>query len=395
MINSKQKSFKPLNIRHENIKQVINLVKNSKNKLSRADISRNLSLSTPSISSIISVLIERDIIIETDDKSANNSVGRNPILLKLNQNCGYILGVLISEDMLTIALADYTGNIIKKHNFYYIENEKKCTDFLIESINELLDENNFDYSKLLSISISFPGVFDHQKQKIKFAPHSGAWQNEPLISKLTKEYDCEVRMENNVNIAVLGEKWRGKIGNKNNAVYLKLGNGIAAGILINKRLYRGYNSLAGEVGFSVTDSKHLKDKVTDSGSFEQRFNTDQILERIRKKLGDEKIKFSDLNELINENNELKEMVMEINQNISMLLINIISVLNAEVIVIGGQYSEVITIFLKDIENTINNNVPFAPEILVSDLDNDVYYLGAIANSLQNIENQLIKNYFME
>lgn len=395
MITSKQKSYKPLNIRHENIKQLIKLLKDSKRKLSRADIARNLSLSTPSVSSIVNVLIDSGIVIETDDENLENKVGRKPILLKLNDDCGYLLGVLISEKKLTIALANYLGEVIKKESFYYKDNNKKCLKFLIDSVDRLLNDQQISRNKLLSISISFPGVYDQDEHEIKFAPHSGDWQNEPIISRLNEEYNCQIKMENNVNTAVLGEKWQGKIAKKNNAVYLKLGNGIAAGIIINGQLYRGYNSLAGEVGFSVTDSSQLKDKVTDSGSFEQRFNTDTILEKINVEFGVEVSEIKELKGQINEIPELNRYINEVNQNIKILLINLISILNPEVIVIGGEYSPIIDNYIDDLKSQILKNVPFAAKILVSDLEDEVYVLGAIANSLQNLERELIKKYFME
>jgi len=395
MTNSRHKSYKPLNIRHENIKQLIKLLKNSKRKLSRADIARELSLSTPSVSSIVSVLIDNNIIIETDDENIGNNVGRKPILLKLNEDCGYLLGVLISEKKITIALANYLGEVIKNESFYYKDNDKKCLGFLIDSIEYLLKKHQINLDKLLSISISFPGVYDHDEQEIKFAPHSGDWQNEPIIRRLNEEYKCQVKMENNVNTAVLGEKWKGKIAKKNNAVYLKLGNGIAAGIIINGQLYRGYNSLAGEVGFSVTSSKQLTDKITDSGSFEQRFNTDTMLEKIKKDFGIEVSEFNELKTIVKDNPELSRYINNVNQNIKMLLINLISILNPEVIVIGGEYSQIIDDYIDDLKLQILKNVPFASEILVSELKDEVYVLGAIANSLQNLERELIKKYFME
>ncbi|RCW55368.1 ROK family protein [Halanaerobium sp. ST460_2HS_T2] len=395
MNNKKRKSYKPLNIRHENIKQLVKLLKNSNKKLSRADIARELSLSTPSVSSIVSVLIDNDIIIETDDESLENTVGRKPILLKLNEDCGYLLGVLISEKKLTIALANYLGEIIKEESFYYKDNNKKSLEFLIDCIGQLLKTNEINLDRLLSISISFPGVYDHDQQEIKFAPHSGDWQNKPIISCLSEEYNCQVKMENNVNTAVLGEKWQGKIANKNNSVYLKIGNGIAAGIIINGQLYRGYNSLAGEVGFSVTDHSQLNDTVTDSGSFEQRFNTDIILKKINENFGIEISDFNNLQNYTKSNPKINSYIKNTNQNITMLLINLISILNPEVIVIGGEYSQILTHYIEDLEKRILKNVPFAAKILVSELGEGVYVLGAIANSLQDIERQLVKNYFME
>lgn len=390
-----KKSYKPLNIRHENIKQLIKLLKNSERKLSRADIARELSLSTPSVSSIVNVLIDSEIIIETDDESKAKNVGRKPILLKLNENCGYILGVLISQEKIKIVLANYIGKIITEKDFYYQDSDRKSLDLLTESIDKQLKEFKINHNKLLSISISFPGVYDQDKQEIKFAPNSGGWQNKPIIKTLSQEYECQIKMENNVNTAVLGEKWKGKIADKNNAIYLKIGNGIASGIIINKELYRGYNCLAGEVGFSVTDSDQLNDKIIDSGSFEQRFNTDNFIKKIQKEFNITAGSFSEIKKELSLKSEFNEFIRNINTNIAMLLINMSSILNPEVIVIGGEYTELIIDYICELENQVKKNVPFASEILVSDLGEKVYVLGSIANSIQGLERQLIRKYFME
>lgn len=390
-----QKSYKPLNIRHENIKQLIKLLKNSERKLSRADIARKLSLSTPSVSSIVNVLIDSEIILETDDESKANNVGRKPILLKLNENCGYILGVLISQEKIKIVLANYMGKIIAEEDFYYQDSKRESLDLLIESIDKQLKDFKIDQSKLLSISISFPGVYDQNKQEIKFAPHSGGWQNKPIIKTLSQEYDCQIKMENNVNTAVLGEKWKGKIANKNNAVYLKIGNGVAAGIIINKELYRGYNCLAGEVGFSVTDSDQFNDKIVDSGSFEQRFNTNNLIKKIQQQFNITAGSFNEIKKELASKSDFNDFINNINTNIAMLLINIFSILNPEVIVIGGEYTELINDYISEIKNRVKKSVPFASDILVSELGEEVYVLGSIANSIQGLERQLIRKYFME
>lgn len=393
MKSKKYNSYKPQNIRYENIKHIISLIKNSETNLSRADISRKISLSTPSVSAIINDLIEKKIVQETKDIKIESSVGRKPILLKLNDNCGYIIGILISKKILTLALANYSGKIIKNKRFNLSNNSKHPIDILKMKIDNVLEENNVDKTELLSISISFPGIFDHLNQKIKFAPNIGIWQNESIVEKLKYKYQCQILMENNVNNAVLAEKWKGNINNEN-AIYIKLGDGIAAGILINGKIYKGFNNLAGEIGFSVTDSSHLDDKVSEVGSFEQRFNSEKILKVIENDIG-EKFNYSQLIDLLEKNQKLDNLINQVNENIVILLINIISILSPQILVIGGQYSAILSHYIDQIKERIKNNVPFAPEILISKLGEKVYYLGAIANSLQNIEEELIKKYFID
>ncbi|MFW5986046.1 MAG: ROK family transcriptional regulator, partial [Halanaerobiales bacterium] len=198
-------SLKPSNIREENMKQIIKLLRTSDQLLSRADIARRVSLSAPSVSKIINILLEAGIMTEREEGRSGAAGGRKPILLDINKDCSYLMGIYIEERLLTITLANFSGEIVNTRTFsYQIGSDFDCIDFLIGKMREVLDENTVDIDRVLSIGVSVPGVFDSNEGVIKFAPNIQIWEKTPIGSELVQEFDCEVIIDNAVNMAVLG-----------------------------------------------------------------------------------------------------------------------------------------------------------------------------------------------
>ncbi|MFW5980684.1 MAG: ROK family transcriptional regulator [Halanaerobiaceae bacterium] len=388
-------SLKPSHIREANMKQIIRLIRTSEEKLSRADISRKVSLSAPSVSKIINILLEAGILEETEEGSSGSLGGRKPILLDIKKDCSYILGTYIEEEQLTFVVADFGANIIDTVSYNYEVKEKcDCINLLIEKINMVLSRNKIEKEKLLSIGISVPGVFDPEEGIIKFAPNIEIWEDIALKKKLNQEFDCQVSVENAVNAAVLGEKWQGKLNGCKNAIYLKLDKGIGAGILINNSLYRGGNSIAGEVGYMVSDKEYISSQKNGYGSLESVCSTKFIVKKAEKILGKDNISFEVvIDEIKKGNKKLKVLIEEINELIAVAIANIICVINPEKVVLGGEFTEIAQSYKTDIMEIISRIVPSVPKLIFSELGNKVFYLGAIVQGLENIEENLVYQYF--
>lgn len=395
-MNSKYNTLKPSNIREANIKQIIKLFRLSSELMSRAEISREISLSAPSVSSIITDLISADILFEKQEGKSSSFGGRRPIMLELNKNCGFIIGVHIKYDNLIIVLVNYKGEIVDKSVINYFKecNSNSCKQILISSIELLLKNNDVKKEKVLSIGVAIPGVFDDEDKVIKFAPNIGIWENTPIEKELENVFDCEVIIENAVNAAVLGERLNGKINGKENAIYMKIDKGIGAGILINGKLYEGFKNLAGEIGFMVSNEDMVLDKETEYGSLEKSYSIKALCEQANSFFPEEDIDFNKIIKKANNGDEkINQLLKNASTKIALTIANIICVLSPEVVVIGGKYTEIATNFMNEIINIVEKIVPAAPNIVLSELGDKVYYTGAIVQSLDDIEIKLIKKYF--
>ncbi len=384
--------MRPSNIRQENIKQIIRMFRSTNELYSRAQISRKLSLSAPSVSEIVSDLLKIGILFESEEGSSGSFGGRKPILLDINRECGYIIGVHIENEQITIVLTDILGEVKDKIVSEYSKDEDfDSIEFLIDWIKDVLKNNQIDIEKLLSIGVTLPGIFDNQEKRVKFAPNVSQWQKTPIKEILEEKFDCKVTIENAVNTAVLGEKWKGKIAGKDNAVYVKFDRGIGAGILIDGKIYKGVNNVAGEIGFLLTDKDHVPEHKDDFGALENYCGKDAIVNKARELTGDENLEFEMIVEKAKSGDqELYNLLDDIVVNIEMAISNISSIINPQIVVIGGAFVKMAPLFESKINDIIERSTAIPPRVVFSDLGERVYYLGVIVQALDNIEENIIE-----
>jgi predicted NBD/HSP70 family sugar kinase len=384
--------LRPSDIREENIKQIIKLFRSSEELYSRAEIARKLSLSAPSVSSIVNKLIKANVLYEREEGTSGNLGGRKPILLDLNKDCGYIIGVHIEYEQITIVLANISGIIKDKTTLIYEEDKNFiCNDFLVNGIKNFLIKNNVKIKQVLSIGIVLPGIFDTKEKRVKFAPNISRWQNTPIKEVVEEAFECKVKIENAVNAAVLGERWKGKIIGNKDAIYIKIDKGIGAGILIDGYLFKGFANVAGEIGFMLTDRDYIPEHKNNFGAFENYFGIKAILNRAKILLNDDNLNFDKLTGLIKDGNEeLFNIIEDVAINIGITIANITCVINPQIVVIGGEFVKIAPLFISKIKDIIDRTVPIPPDVVISELGEKVYYLGAIVQALEGIEDDILE-----
>jgi glucokinase len=105
--------------------------------------------------------------------------------------------------------------------------------------------------KVLEVCAGAPGITDVLAGRVLSAPNLGGWRDVPWRDLLQHELRIPVTIENDVNLGALGEGWRGAASGVSNFVFLAIGTGVGAGIVVNNMLYHGANWSAGEVGYML------------------------------------------------------------------------------------------------------------------------------------------------
>jgi glucokinase len=100
---------------------------------------------------------------------------------------------------------------------------------------------------LVGIGVGIPGVYDYQQQVLVLAENL-EWANLDLVRLIRERLPLDVYVVNRANAAALGEKWYGAGRGRNDLVFLHIGSGIKAGLIVNGELYSGSNGSAGEIG---------------------------------------------------------------------------------------------------------------------------------------------------
>lgn len=379
-----RKQFDASFIRKTNKKNVLLCIKEN-HGISRAEIAEVLSLSKPTTSKIVNELIEEGWVYEEWRAGKNTSGGRKPLSLFFNNTSQYIVGIDIGGTNVEVAIVDLYGKVLSKTVFSTQEHlGKNFIDQLIESIRQLMHEQNLAESKILGIGIGVPGITDFDEGVVIDAP-TLEWRNYPLRQVLSERLPFPIYIDNDVNVSVMGEKWHGVAKNKQNVLKVMLGTGVGCGIILKGELYRGTSYAAGEIGYMVTDKTVLEKGYPSVfggyGFLDNHIGGAAIANQLKKRLGintfdGEEITAMQVFELASKKNaQAEKVVAEMIQHLSMALMNVIAVINPDCIVTGGGVSKSLDSYLPEIKAILQENLPVECDVLFSHHE-DISVIGA-------------------
>jgi len=352
--------------------------------ISRADVGKIVGLTPPTISAIVKDLIERDIVQEIG-KGASSG-GKKPIMLKINSKAAYMVAVdLGGENGIRVALMDLSYHIIKEKCGPKIEslNGKKFKNALSVILTDFIREMNIPSEKILSICIGVPGIVDFKSKKIIAAPCLN-WEISLEDLDLI-EIEIPIVLENDVNLMALGEKAKGIAQKIKNFVFVGERIGIGAGIIINRKLYKGANDAAGEVGYLLIDPEYAPKNTRDHGCLEKLASYKVIVEKAREKMG-KNVRVMDVYKAAAEGDSVAlGIVKEALKFLAYGIGNISCVLDPELVIIGGGISILPPRFLEEMKMNIRKIIPFVPKMEFSKLGEDGVLIGAAVKVLEPLK----------
>jgi glucokinase len=165
----------------------------------------------------------------------------------------YYLLIDIGGTKLRTAVGDSTGNIIK--HIEGLTDVGSGADGALNKIFELADSviklSGIDISKIAKAAVSFGGPVNFEKQMIIKSQHVKGWENYPLPAHIQKKYGIPTVIDNDGNVAALGEYTFGSGKGAKSLLYLTVSTGVGGGIILNGEIWHGRNNLAGEIGHII------------------------------------------------------------------------------------------------------------------------------------------------
>jgi predicted NBD/HSP70 family sugar kinase len=136
-------------------------------------------------------------------------------------------------------------------------------------VKSLMSEAGIAPEKLLAAAAAAPGAVDHARGVVlALAPNLKGWEQVPMAEMLKEALGVPVIIENDVNLAIMGERWRGAARGHNTCAFVLAGTGIGAGIVVNGELHRGHHFLAGEIGLMCMGPQYLEEDYGSTGCLE-------------------------------------------------------------------------------------------------------------------------------
>lgn len=241
---------RPAHLRQANARGLLRLLKEH-NPCSKADLVRFSGLSAPTVSSAVSYLETLGLVENLGD--GESSGGRPPEMLRFNAAHGYVAGVDIGGTRLRMILADLNGRIVTQWATQFTEKQrspKAVCSLIHEGLKTMCQQGSTSIRKVLHITAGAPGITNIKSGVVLSAPNLVEWTDVPLRSMLERELGISADVENDTNLAAVGEHWRGSAEGVDDFVFVALGTGVGAGVFINGRLHHGANWSAGEIGYT-------------------------------------------------------------------------------------------------------------------------------------------------
>lgn len=304
--------------------------------LSRADISATIGLNKATVSSLVSELIDCHLVTEIGP--GESSGGRKPTLLLFNKHAGFAIGVDIRVSDLLAVLVDLEGNVIREKSVPLEDvTPTNVVDQIRKTIRLISRKIPDSPYGIVGIGIGVPGLVDENNQVVS-APNLG-WDQIDLMTILASEFDTNVHIDNEANAGAIGEKLFGAGVDARNLIYLSIGVGIGAGIIVGGELYRGASNFSGEVGHMTIAEDGPLCRCGNRGCWETLASEKTLMNRFNQHSPDSPSKYEDiLNAAKKGDATAIELFKEIGSQLGVGLANLINILNPELIVIGNRLS---------------------------------------------------------
>ncbi len=373
----------PESIGEANKKLILNHLR-FKGDMSRADLTREIKMSFPSVSSNIRYLLEKGYINEVG--AGDNSMGRKAKLLSFNARRGFVIGIAVGASDTRYMLADLLGNSLTTtvRPTKEKENGARLVKAITAMTKKLIDDSGIGAKNILAVCVGIPGVV-RDNERTFVTPRVLEFPFSELRASLATLFPAEILVENDVNLGAIGEMWRGAGTRYTDLVYIGYSIGFGAAVVLNGQVYKGVDGAAGEVGFMAVDPRRLNQRFTGMGSLESLISEKHISSSLAA---------GDVSEMVHvlrggkgRNIREKRVLDEVAQYFGMVLINICALLNPQAIIVSGGIGRILgEHFATMWETMLKNHLPFTSELMFSRLDGREQLLGAAYTALQHVYN---------
>jgi glucokinase len=357
--------------------------------ISRTLIGERLDVSLPTVMRIIDELIEEGLVRPHNQKQWSG--GRRRSLVEFNSDEQVVIGVDMGGPHLYGGIADLGGNILDEEQLDLLGTAGESSyQRLVVLIEKLLSSPKIGSRKVRGIAVGVPGVTLHKQGVIVWAP-SLDWRDYPLKEKLTNQFQLPITVDNDVNLAALGELWFGAGQNCQNMVLIVIGRGIGAGVVINGALYRGSSEASGEIGYLLPGREFLGRKNQSFGALEDLASGTGIVQRARLALAGkvnpeilETLQAEDVFKAARRGESwAKTIVEDAVDYLAIAVASLNSYLDPNVIILGGQLTPYFDSLSESILRRIEDKIPFQIHLANSKLDRRAAIMGAITTVLHN------------
>ena len=370
----------------------------------RSELAAITGLARSTVAARIEALMDLQLIGPIED--AVSTGGRPSSQFAISGSHRIVAGVDIGASHVRVALATLTGAILGelKKTITVDRGPEELLGWVTSALQQLLDESDYSNSDLLAIGVGLPGPVEYRTGRPINPPIMPGWDKFDVPGWIGKSFDVPVLVDNDVNIMALGERhvaWPGV----DQLIFVKVATGIGAGVISGGVLQRGAQGTAGDIGhINVSRGAEVPCQCGNRGCLEA-LASGPAIARVLDAEGVEGIESQTSAEVVGlvkqGNLQAIQAVRQAGRDIGEVLTTCVSLMNPQVIVIGGSIAQAGEHIIAGAREVVYaRSMPLATEslhIVQSRTGADAAIVGAAllaldhALSFSNVERMILEN----
>jgi len=381
-------------IRQQNLGAVLGALRAAR-PASRAELAALTQLSKPTVAAALRTFEEVGLVREYGRTTGRR--GPTAALYDLVPDAVLVLGIDIGAHYVRSLLADLEGRPLEQETIAL--EHARLTDVL-EAVRRIRATIG-SYAQRIEVAVvGSPGIVDPLSGRIGAAPNIAGWEGIVAATALRDALGLAVRVENDVNLAALGEQADGAGKGVDSFVYLNVGSGLGAGIVLHGQLHRGARGAAGEVGFLPVGADPFGAAGgVHAGAMESSLSSRGLIdvaERLAPTTDTSVPAPFDVRALFDAaraGDELgRAVVKHAAREIAVCVAGVMSVVDVELVLLGGGIGASAELLIPDVRRSVAQLLPAPPRVERATLAERGVLAGAVAVALQDARHTMLRRY---
>ena len=344
--------------------------------ISRAEISRRAGISKPTVSLALQSLLAAGLVREAHRGPDGPSYGA--VFFEPVADAAFVLGLDLGARFLRGALADLAGETRARQD---VELRGADADGALEAIASLYDSLAHGIP-LDGVVLGVPGVVERNTGELRLTtPNIAGLEGRAFGDEVQERLGVAVTVENDVNLAAVGERWAGVGRGVDDFAFLSVGTGMGMGLVLGGELHRGNHGAAGEVDWALAGSSEDVDPSADGvaqlaadAGLAPPFDAREVFAAARR--GDQ---------------PARAVVEEVARRIAAHIAAISAVADPALVVLGGGLGANGDLLLEPVRALLREWMPYPPRVEISSLGEAAVLTGALATGLQSALDNVFEN----
>jgi predicted NBD/HSP70 family sugar kinase len=348
--------------------------------ISRAEISRRVGISKPTVSLALRSLEEAGLVREAPEGPDGPSYGA--VFFEPVPDAAFVLGLDLGSRFLRGAVADLAGRIRARQD---VELRGADADGALDAIAtlqaSLVNAVALPLERIDGVVLGIPGVVERSSETLRLTtPHIPGLEGRAFAEDVRERVGLPVTLDNDINLAAVGERWAGVARGVDDFAFLSVGTGTGVGLVLGGELHRGTHGAAGEIDWALSGSGDDLDPSAEGvGAIAAGVSWPGVTDGATPPYD-----ARDIFTAARRGDSLAQTIVElVARRIAANIAPVAAVADPELVVLGGGLGMNGDLLLEPVRGLLREWLPYPPRVEISSLGESAVLMGAVATGLQS------------